>query len=71
MPLVFCSLFSVCLGDVLRSIPISYSILILQGKKETRECYYCLSDFISQTKEDYIGMFAVSAGFGVDALCKK
>jgi len=33
-----------------------------------------LSDFIapkSSGKEDYIGLFACSAGFGQDELCKK
>lgn len=44
---------------------------ILQEKKEQDECYHCLSDFISPDKDDYIGMFAVSAGFGVDELCEK
>ena len=43
----------------------------LQEEKEKNECYHCLSDFISPYKDDYIGMFALSAGFGVDELCKK
>jgi 5-methyltetrahydrofolate--homocysteine methyltransferase len=43
-----------------------------QNQKETVEPYFAMSDFIA-TKEsgvaDYVGAFACSAGFGVDALC--
>ncbi|KAI7903626.1 methionine synthase [Cokeromyces recurvatus] len=45
-----------------------------QVEKETEEPYYCLSDFITpkgSNINDYIGMFAVSAGFGCDELVKK
>ena len=34
----------------------------------------CISDFVAPKEsgvEDYIGMFAVSAGFGVKEMCKK
>eukprot|EP00126_Sphaerothecum_destruens_P010212 Sdes_comp20691_c0_seq1m16242 len=37
-------------------------------------CFLCLSDFvapISSTKPDYIGLFAVSSGHGVDEICSK
>ncbi|KAI8063784.1 methionine synthase [Gongronella butleri] len=45
-----------------------------QSEKETDEPYYCLSDFIAPKSTgiaDYIGMFAVSTGFGCDELCAK
>jgi len=35
---------------------------------------YCLSDFVAPKtngREDYVGAFAVSAGFGIEALCKR
>ena len=38
-----------------------------------KSAYLCLSDFIapkSSGKVDYIGMFAVTAGHGVDKMCK-
>ncbi|MCL4134746.1 UNVERIFIED_CONTAM: hypothetical protein GTU68_059103 [Idotea baltica] len=43
-----------------------------QGEREADSAYYCLSDFISPAEsglKDYIGMFAVSAGFGCEELC--
>ena len=49
-------------------------IALFQEEKERGEYYYCLSDFISPKyveKDDYIGAFAVSAGFGVEDLCEK
>jgi 5-methyltetrahydrofolate--homocysteine methyltransferase len=39
---------------------------------ETNDPCYCLSDFVaplSTGKEDFIGMFAVSVGFGCEKLC--
>lgn len=42
--------------------------------KDSDEPYYCLSDFIAPKAsgvKDYIGFFAVSAGFGCDDLAKK
>ncbi|KAK3879260.1 hypothetical protein Pcinc_016153, partial [Petrolisthes cinctipes] len=45
-----------------------------QAKKEAEETFCCLSDFIAPREsgiEDYIGMFAVSSGFGLDQLCAK
>lgn len=42
-----------------------------QSEKETDEPYYCLSDFVAPKEtgmQDYIGMFAVSTGFGCDEL---
>lgn len=46
-----------------------------QAEKESKsDPYVCLSDFIAPKEsgvQDYIGAFAVSAGFGVDDLCKK
>lgn len=40
-----------------------------QSEKETDEPYYCLSDFVAPKGiPDYIGMFAVSGGFGCDEL---
>ena len=49
-------------------------LTMFQEEKDRGEPYYCLSDFICPKyvkKDDYIGMFAVSAGFGVDSLCAK
>ncbi|KAJ8661197.1 methionine synthase [Lichtheimia ornata] len=43
-----------------------------QSEKETDEPYYCLSDFVAPKGiPDYIGMFAVSGGFGCDELVAK
>ncbi|GAA5795640.1 hypothetical protein HPULCUR_001002 [Helicostylum pulchrum] len=42
-----------------------------QVEKETDEPYYCLSDFVSPKESgipDYLGMFAVSTGFGCEKL---
>lgn len=49
--------------------------LYIQAEKETldKSPYLCLSDFVapkSSGKKDYIGMFAVTAGHGVDKMCK-
>ena len=43
-------------------------------KSEKSTTFMCLSDFVaprSSDKHDYIGMFAVSVGFGVEELCAK
>ncbi|KAG2172229.1 hypothetical protein INT43_004770 [Umbelopsis isabellina] len=43
-----------------------------QAEKETDEPYYCLSDFVAPKGiDDYIGMFAVSTGFGCDEMVEK
>ncbi|KAI8992259.1 methionine synthase [Pilobolus umbonatus] len=45
-----------------------------QMEKDTDEPYYCLSDFIAPKESkipDYLGMFAVSTGFGCDKLVEK
>ncbi|KAI9021620.1 methionine synthase [Phycomyces nitens] len=45
-----------------------------QVEKETDEPYYCLSDFVAPKETnvaDYLGMFAVSSGFGCDELVAK
>lgn len=45
-----------------------------QAATDAQETYYNMSDFIAPResgKQDYIGMFAVSAGFGCEELCKK
>ncbi|KAI8882427.1 methionine synthase-like protein [Backusella circina FSU 941] len=42
-----------------------------QVEKDTDEPYYCLSDFVSPKESnvpDYLGMFAVSTGFGCDEM---
>lgn len=49
--------------------------LCIQAEKEAldKSPYLCLSDFVapkSSGKKDYIGMFAVTAGHGVDKMCK-
>lgn len=49
-------------------------IFIFQEEKDRGEQYYCLSDFIcpkDTEKKDFIGLFAVSAGFGINELCAK
>ncbi|EGG20151.1 cobalamin-dependent methionine synthase [Cavenderia fasciculata] len=45
-----------------------------QSEKETEEPYIAIGDYIapkSTGKTDYIGLFAVSAGFGLDALVEQ
>lgn len=45
-----------------------------QSEKETDEPYYCLSDFVAPKETgmaDYVGMFAVSTGFGCDEMVEK
>lgn len=42
-----------------------------QAEKETSEPYCCLSDFVAPKEsglEDYVGMFVVSAGFGLESV---
>lgn len=42
-----------------------------QAEKDADTPFMCLSDFVAPRElDDYIGMFAVSTGFGVDALVK-
>ncbi|KAI7895084.1 methionine synthase [Mucor mucedo] len=45
-----------------------------QVEKDTEEPYYCLSDFVSPKASgipDYLGMFAVSTGFGCEKLVEE
>eukprot|EP00898_Chlorokybus_atmophyticus_P000980 jgi/Chlat1/1883/Chrsp145S02203 len=45
-----------------------------QGEKETEQPYLALSDFVAPVGsgvKDYLGMFAVSAGFGLDEMIQK
>ncbi|KAI8093461.1 methionine synthase [Halteromyces radiatus] len=45
-----------------------------QSEKETDEPYYCLSDFVAPKSTglaDYVGMFAVSTGFGCDEMVQQ
>ena len=45
-----------------------------QAEQENEDTYKCISDFIApieSSTKDYIGMFAVSTGFGTEALCAK
>ena len=45
-----------------------------QAEIESQSCYQCISDFVAPLdsgKSDYVGMFAVSSGFGCDELCAK
>jgi len=45
-----------------------------QTEKEINDCFACLSDFIAPRESgltDYIGVFAVSAGFGSKELCAR
>ncbi|KAB7503630.1 Methionine synthase [Armadillidium nasatum] len=44
------------------------------SEREADSEYLCISDYIAPTEsgiKDYIGMFAVSAGFGCEELCRK
>jgi 5-methyltetrahydrofolate--homocysteine methyltransferase len=44
-----------------------------QAEVDSQEAYLSMSDFVAPVdsgKKDYIGMFAVSSGFGCDKLCK-
>ncbi|KAK4513748.1 Protein phosphatase methylesterase 1 [Mucor velutinosus] len=52
-------------------VAATYYGLRQQVEKETDEPYYCLSDFVSPKESgvpDYLGMFAVSTGFGCEEL---
>lgn len=45
-----------------------------QAEKESHNPFCCISDFIAPKEtgiKDYIGMFAVSAGFGTEEMCAK
>jgi 5-methyltetrahydrofolate--homocysteine methyltransferase len=56
------------------SVKAKFYGLRQQSEKETDEPYYCLSDFVapkSANVADYVGMFAVSTGFGCDEMVKK
>ena len=59
------------------SIILSFCELCVQADKESMGssgAYMCLSDFIADESsgvEDYVGMFAVSAGFGSKELCDR
>ena len=47
--------------------------MLRQQKKSEKDEYLCLSDFIAPVtsgKKDYIGAFAVTAGFGAEELLK-
>jgi 5-methyltetrahydrofolate--homocysteine methyltransferase len=46
-----------------------FAVFDLQAEKDSGEPYYCLSDFVAPKGsgvDDYVGMFACSAGFGLD-----
>lgn len=45
-----------------------------QAEKELNDCFNCISDFVAPKEtgiNDYIGAFAVTAGFGCDEICKQ
>ena len=45
-----------------------------QAEIESQTSYQCISDFIaprSSGRNDYIGMFAVSTGFGCEEICSR
>ncbi len=63
-------------ADVANDQCIIDMILLFQVEKEhhATDPYLCLSDFIAPKcsgVEDYIGLFAVSAGFGVQEMCQQ
>jgi len=44
----------------------------VEKESESIEPYLCISDFVAPVGvEDYVGIFAVSAGFGCNELCEK
>lgn len=48
--------------------------ILCQSERESDSEYLCISDYIAPTEsgiKDYIGMFAVSGGFGCEELCQK
>jgi 5-methyltetrahydrofolate--homocysteine methyltransferase len=51
----------------------TFHFLRQQIEKQSGEWNHCLADFVAprSTLPDYLGAFAVSAGFGVEALCKR
>lgn len=76
---MLCTLYTYVQYSILKSMSIltmkpTIPHTHIQEEKERGEHYYCLSDFICPKdvgKDDYIGFFAVSAGFGVDELCAR
>jgi 5-methyltetrahydrofolate--homocysteine methyltransferase len=61
-----------------RDVLATFHFLRQQMEKGAGEFNHCLADFVAPKEmggtpilPDYIGAFAVSAGFGVEALCKK
>ncbi len=57
-----------------KEILTTFHFLRQQMDKGASELNYCLADFIAPKDsglQDYIGAFAVSAGFGTEELCKK
>ena len=61
--------------DVRYSMTYHCFIFLKQAEKDfAGDPYMCLADFIAPENsgvEDYVGMFAVSAGFGVEEMCKR
>jgi 5-methyltetrahydrofolate--homocysteine methyltransferase len=60
--------------DVQLADGTTFHFLRQQMDKGPNEANYCLADFIAPTETgltDYLGAFAVTAGFGVEELCKK
>ena len=59
---------------MLFSMQNDYATYFQEQKDIAGDPYICISDFIAPKEsniDDFIGMFAVSAGFGVDKLCAK
>ena len=57
-----------------KEILATFRFLRQQMDKGAGESNYCLADFVapkSSGRQDYIGAFAVSTGFGTEELCKK
>ena len=60
--------------DSRSSVLATFHFLRQQMEKGRNESNYCLADFVGPKKlsvADYLGAFAVSAGFGVEELCQK
>lgn len=62
------------------NVPQSEPLAVLHGLRQqvekdssSDEPYYCLSDFVApigSDRQDYVGMFALSTGFGTEELCE-
>jgi 5-methyltetrahydrofolate--homocysteine methyltransferase len=55
---------------ILSDEPVTFNMLRQQLDKKGLTPNFCLSDFISSEKDDYLGCFAVTAGLNIEPLVK-